>query len=381
MRKIKVLHVVEAAGGVDVYLKMLLNFLDQKQYTHILVCSKDYIQKDYESLVDQFIMVDITHDINLLLDLKAIFQIRKIISIQSPDIVYLHSSKAGAIGRISNLGFFNHCIYNAHGWSFNMKCRKPKQAFYTLVERMLSKLTSCIVCISDFEKQSALEHRICSEDKLKVIFNGVDIEQIEKRQPNAEITRELLHIPKDAYVVGVVGRLSEQKAPDVFIKAANLILSEIPHAYFIMVGDGNLRADVESYSRKHAFHDRLLITGWVNNPLDYVNLFDVAVLPSRWEGFGLAVAEYMVLKKPVVVTNVDALPDIITDHKDGLLIPPDQPEALCRAVDELFHHDKLCDQLIVNAYTTVKRKFDIQRTAAEHDKLFKSLCGDRHENR
>ena len=71
----------------------------------------------------------------------------------------------------------------------------------------------------------------------------------------------------------------------MFTKSANFILSEIPQAYFIMVGDGNLKSEVENYSKKHGFNDCLLITGWINNHLDYVNLFDVAVLPSRWGRF------------------------------------------------------------------------------------------------
>lgn len=112
-------------------------------------------------------------------DLKAIKAVRKLIRKYNPDIVYAHSSKAGAIARVADIGLKNHCVYNPHGWAFNMRCSARKKAMYTAIERVAAPFCDKIICISDAEKRSALDRRICREDKLQVIFNGVDIEAYE----------------------------------------------------------------------------------------------------------------------------------------------------------------------------------------------------------
>lgn len=174
-KKIKILHVAQAAGGVDRYIRMLLKYLDKEKFENILVCSQDFREKDYKNLVDFFEQVKMDRAIGSN-DLKAIGEVRRLIKRYNPDIVYAHSSKAGAIARVADIGLKNHCLYNPHGWAFNMRCSAKKEAMYTAIEKIAAPFCDKIICISDAEKQSALDKKICREDKLQVIFNGVDIE-------------------------------------------------------------------------------------------------------------------------------------------------------------------------------------------------------------
>ena len=178
MKKIRILHVAQAAGGVDRYIRMLLKYLDKEKFENILVCSQDFHEEDYRGLADFFEQVEMTRAIGSN-DLKAIRKVRKLLKKYTPDIVYAHSSKAGAIARIADLGLKNYLIYNPHGWAFNMKCSETKRRLYTMIERVEAPFCDKIVCISDAEKQSALEKKICRDEKLQVIFNGVDIEAYE----------------------------------------------------------------------------------------------------------------------------------------------------------------------------------------------------------
>ena len=109
-------------------------------------------------------------------DIKAIKEVRKLIKKYNPDIVYAHSSKAGAITRIADIGMKNYCIYNPHGWAFNMRCSVKKKVIYTASEKATAPFCDKIICISNAERQSALDKKICKENKLQVIFNGVDVE-------------------------------------------------------------------------------------------------------------------------------------------------------------------------------------------------------------
>ena len=159
-------------------------------------------EEDYRGLVDSFEQVEMKRDIGGN-DLKAIREVRALIKKYNPDIVYAHSSKAGAIARVADIGLKNHCVYNPHGWAFNMRCSAKKKAMYTAIEKVAAPFCDKIICISDAEKQSALDKKICKEDKLQVIFNGVDIEAYENEVHGA-VKRKDLNIPKDAFVVGMV---------------------------------------------------------------------------------------------------------------------------------------------------------------------------------
>lgn len=369
--KIKILHVAQAAGGVDRYIRMLLKYLDKDKFENILVCSQDFHKEDYKGLVDSFEQVEMIRAIGVN-DLKAIREVRKLIKRYNPDIVYAHSSKAGAIARVADIGIKNYCLYNPHGWAFNMRCSVKKKAMYTVIEKLAAPFCDRIICISDAEKQSALDKKICREDKLQVIFNGVDIEAYENGVHGA-VKRADLNIPEDAFVVGMVGRISPQKAPDVFIRMAKLVKSEVPNAHFIIVGNGEQEAEVRKYAEDNGFADRLHITGWVDDPMSYVELFDVACLVSRWEGFGLALPEYMMAGKPIVASNVDAIPNIIRDGENGLLVSVDDPVGSYDAVLKIYQYDELKDKLVAQGYRDVKKRFNARRVAKEHERVFEIM--------
>lgn len=369
--KIKILHVAQAAGGVDRYIRMLLKYLDKEKFENILVCSQDFNREDYDGLVDSFEQIEMNRAIGVS-DLNSIKEVRRLIKKYNPDIVYAHSSKAGAIARVADIGLKNHCVYNPHGWAFNMRCSDKKRAMYTAIEKMAAPFCEKIICISDAEKQSALEKKICREDKLQVIFNGVDIEAYESGE-HGTVKRSSLGIPEDAYVVGMVGRISPQKAPDVFVKMAKLVKDEIPNAHFVIVGSGNQEAEIRKYAEENKFADSLHITGWVDDPMSYVELFDVACLLSRWEGFGLALPEYMMAGKPIVASRVDAIPNIIRNGENGLLVEVDDATGASEAVLQIYQDRSLKDKLVSKGVEDVHNRFDARRVSEEHGILFENM--------
>lgn len=367
-KKIRVLHIAQAAGGVDRYLRMLLKYMDREQFENIVVFSQNFNKNDYESIVDGYETVQMYRSIGIH-DVKSVFRIRKLIKEYQPDIVYAHSSKAGAVGRLADIGLKNKCIYNPHGWAFNMRCSKRKKFLYTFIEKIAAHFCDKIVCISDAEKQSALENKICAKSKLQVIYNGIDIQEYENKKSSG-LTRRKIGIPENAFVVGMVGRLSQQKAPDVFVKMAVQVKKNISNAYFIIVGSGEMEEKIKNYAAANGIGKSLLVTGWVDEPMDYIELFDVACLLSRWEGFGLVLPEYMMAGKPIVATNVDAIPEIIHDGENGFLVEMDNAEEVCEGICEIYNNDLLRNNIIKQCRSDVKKKYDVKRVAIEHKKLF-----------
>lgn len=248
---------------------------------------------------------------------------------------------------------------------------KLKNRIFLYIERLLARCTDKIICISEAERMSALKNKIADNKKLEVILNGIDFTAIENAIP---IQRKDLNIPEDAFVVGMVGRISEQKAPDIFIKAAKNIQEKIPNSYFIIVGDGEQKKDIERYAQENKIN--LFISGWTDNPYSYLKVFNMAMLLSRWEGFGLAIVEYMAAKKNFVATKIDAIPTIVRDGIDGILVDVDSPEQAANAVISLYKNKELAEKMKAEAWEYAHQRYDIQRVAEQHFKLFKSLIRD-----
>lgn len=359
----------EAAGGVERYLETLFKYSRDK-VENILVCSQNYDYKKFKKLTSRVIVLKMAHNIQPSSDIQVEKTLRKIIKQLKPDIVYAHSSKAGAFARIADLGLKNKIIYNPHGWAFNMQQSAMKKKMYKWVEKISVHFCDKIVCISDAERESALREKICKPSKLQVIYNGIDLEEIEKTTP---MSRAQLGIPEDAFVVGMVGRLSKQKAPDTFVKAAKLIKEKIPDAFFLMVGDGELRDQVKSLINQYDLGSSFLITGWVDNPTAYMKIMDVGMLLSRWEGFGLVLPEYMACGVPIVATNVDAIPNVAKNGINGMLVDKDDYHKAADAVDRLFKQPDLTSSLVKTADNIVKTKFDGKRVAQNTELLYKEL--------
>lgn len=371
MKKIKVLHVFEPYfGGVPKYVETLLKYTDGNQIENIVVCSQRYNSEKISQFTKKIYHVDMVHKPNAVKDLLTIKKLKNIISINKPDIVYAHSTKAGFWARIAGISSGCKIIYNPHGWAFNMQQSTKKKKLYKWVEKILAHFCDKIVCISDAEKESALREKICKPSKLQVIYNGIDLEAIKNTIPK---TRAELNIPEDAFVVGMVGRLSKQKAPDTFVKAAKLIKEKIPNAFFLMVGDGELRDQTEELINQYDLGSSFLITGWVDNPTAYMKIMDVGMLLSRWEGFGLVLPEYMACGVPIVATDVDAIPNIIRDGINGMLVDKDDYHKAADAVDGLFKQPDLTSSLVKTADNIVKTKFDGKRVAQNSEQLYKEL--------
>lgn len=369
-KRIRVLHVAEAAGGVERYLQTLFKYSDKEQVENILVCSQNYDYKKMKSLADRVIVLKMAHQINPSSDIKVEKALRRIIKQLKPDIVYAHSSKAGALARIADLGLKNKVIYNPHGWAFNMQQSAKKKEMYKWVEKISAHFCDKIVCISDAEKESALREKICKPSKLQVIYNGIDLEEIEKTTP---MSRAQLGIPEDAFVVGMVGRLSKQKAPDTFVKSAKLIKEKIPNTFFLMVGDGELRDQVESLINQYDLGSSFLITGWVDNPTAYMKIMDVGMLLSRWEGFGLVLPEYMACGVPIVATNVDAIPNIIKDSVNGMLVNEDDYHEAANKVIFVHKHVEVKQHLINAANECIMNNYRGEFIAEKSLKLYKGI--------
>lgn len=373
MSKKKVVHIAQSAGGVAEYLYMFLKNWKNEEYENILIVSQDYKEQldRFKPYTKKIYVVPMVREVEAKKDIKSILEVNKIFKQIKPDIVYLHSSKAGAIGRIAlAFNFRTKILYNAHGWYFNAQISDKKKRIFALIEKILALKTNKIINISKSEYESALKYKIAPKRKVCIIENGIDFTKFKNNDKNREETRKKYNIKEDEILIGVVGRLSEQKDPMTMIKAFELVNKEKNNTKLIYVGSGELEEEVKQYAKEKNILDRVIITGWVNNVEQYIPAFDIAVLPSKWEGFGLVLVEYMACDKPIVASNIGGIADIIKDKENGLLCNPDNDKEISKKILYMINNEKLIKE-ISNKNIEYRKKYDIGYLIKKHEKLFK----------
>lgn len=369
--KKNIVHIIQGGkGGTLEYLKSLLPLFDKDKYDIVVICHDD-IFCELQKLGFNVVCIKMKRAISPINDIKALLEISKYLKTHKVDLVHAHSSKAGFLGRLAAKWNKIPCIYNPHGWSFNIRTNIIKKNIYKLLERIASNWADKIVAISESEYQSALKEKICSPKKLILIENGIDLK---KYNPETSYSfKKELGINEECKIVGMSARLTRQKDPITFIDIAKRVTEEYQACKFILVGDGELREQVENRIKQYNLEDKTVLTGWTNCPEKYINIFDIGVLTSLWEGFGLSLAEYMACGKPIVASGVDGIPFVVRDRVDGFLCNPANISEFSNCILNLLKDDALYSQIAEAAAKRAKEKYDIIRVAKQHEKLYKDI--------
>ena len=369
MIKKKIVHIAQSAGGVAEYLYMFLKNLKNNDYENILIISQDYEEQldRFKPYTTNIYIVPMIREVKLKEDLKSVVKIRKLLKQIKPDIVYLHSSKAGAIGRIAlAFNFKTKILYNAHGWYFNAQISNKKKKIFALIEKMLAIKTDKIINISKNEYESALRNKIASPKKMCMIENGIDFTKFENSDKYREETRKRYNINDNEIVIGVVGRLTEQKDPMTSIKAFKLVQEQNKNVKFMFIGSGEMENDVLEYARQNNMEDKIIITGWVQNVEKYIPALDIAILPSKWEGFGLVIIEYMACNKPIIASKVGGIMNIIKNEDNGILIEKENEESLKKEIEKYINDPVYKNNTINYNKEYMKENYNIKDVVKKH---------------
>jgi glycosyltransferase involved in cell wall biosynthesis len=248
------------------------------------------------------------------------------------DILHTHSYKPNLYGRLAGL----LCRYTglkmvAH--YHNQYDNKWEGDGGLIFDRTLAHSTDALIACSDSVRQHIAEQVGVPVGRITVILNGVDAQRFARADRLA--ARAALDLPPDAPVIGIVGRISEQKGQEEFIRAAALVRREFPQARFLVVGsadDAALLHKAEALVAELGLDGVVRFTGHLGDMPTVYAALDVLAAPSRWEGFGLMLVEAMAAGRPIVATAVGAIPEVVVDGETALLVPPRDPPALAQAL-------------------------------------------------
>lgn len=207
--------------------------------------------------------------------------------------------------------------------------------------------------------------------KVQVIRYGLEARDYPP-QAAAE-ARTQFGVGPDVPVVGFFGRLIAQKGVDVLLDAFSRLQAAHPAAQLVIVGDGDLRTQLEHQVVNLALGDQVTFTGWVDDASALMPGCDIVVMPSRWEGFGLVALEAMNAHRPLIASRVSALPEIVIDDETGRLVRPDDPAELAAAIDQLLDDPAGRQALGEAGYVRRSQAFGVERMIDEMLALYNNV--------
>jgi glycosyltransferase involved in cell wall biosynthesis len=288
----------------------------------------------------------LVREINPVKDITAFFRLWRFIKRGNYVIVHTHSSKAGILGRwAAKLAGTPIIVHTVHGWGHHDRQHPLVRNSYILLEKLTLPFTDKLISVSPCDIEKGLRDGIGQPENYAIIRSGIELDRFGHPRVSRAETRAELGIPLNGPVVGTVTRLSPQKAPLDFVQAAGIIAQNLPEAWFVMVGDGPLRAQVEGLAAELGITDRLVLTGLRRDVPELMAAFDIFALSSLWEGLPRVLPQAMATGLPVVATAIDGNAEAVQDGLNGRLVPPSDPAALAQAVGELLGSPQLAVEM------------------------------------
>jgi glycosyltransferase involved in cell wall biosynthesis len=294
-------------------------------------------------------------------DALALRHLERLFSSRRFDLVHTHCAKAGAIGRTaaSRVGA-ERIIHTYHGFPFHQFQSKARQQVYLSIERRLGRCTDLALCVGAGVAAEAVRRRLIAPERIRTIGVAVDgaavvAASMSATRPEARSrARMSLGLPLDSTVVGAVGRLTYQKAPEDFLAAIQA--SGRPDVVGVWIGSGELADQV----RRRALAipgTRIVLAGERTDVLDVLPAFDVFALPSRYEGLPTAIVEAMICGVPVIATAVNAVPDLVIQGETGLMVPPGRPDLLAAAIRYMLDAPAVARRMAIAARAHVGDRY------------------------
>jgi len=319
----------------------------------------------------------LTREVSPAKDLVVLWEIFRLIKREQVMLVHTHTSKAGFLGRLAAwLARVPMILHTPHGHVFYGYYGPRLTAFFVRLERLAARLTDRIVVLTERGRDEHLARGIGRPEQFVVIPSGVDLQAVRRSAPPYETARGRLGVnPETCLVVGL-GRLVPVKGFQVLVKALPLIVSAVPSARLLLVGEGPLREDLLVEAQALGVGDCLKLAGAQSDPAPFLAAADLVVVPSLNEGMGRVLVEAMALGCPVVATRVGGIPAVVADGESGLLVPPDDPPALARAVGELLK-DPGVRQRMGEAGRRRAEQFSLAVMESRLLHLYRELCAEK----
>ncbi|MCX5679740.1 MAG: glycosyltransferase [Candidatus Omnitrophica bacterium] len=365
----KIMYVVHSlgVGGVE---KLVYNMIERSARYDIepIVCCLDHSGLWGEELKRKgFKVFDLNRKEGI--DLKVVKKLRAILKEERPDIAHAHQYTPYFYTILSVFWFHGpKIVFTEHGRFFPDRMSGKRVIF----NQIAMLFTGAIIGVCEFSKRSLIKYEKFPGDRIEVIYNGVRPEEF-SIDSDISLNKISLSLNANNKIIGTVGRLCKEKNYSMLIRAFGEIKRHLKDAKLLIVGDGELRGELENSARNENVENEVLFLGERRDIPELMKVFDVFVLSSDLEAASLVLLEAMASGVPVVATNVGGNPELVLDGVTGLLAPKNDHQKFGEAVVDILQDPDRAKKMGKAGRTRVIEKFSFDRMVNEYVEVYRSL--------
>lgn len=365
--KIKIVHITQGFGGLFTYIKQIVQKIDSTRFElEIIAPENSECRQLCEEYSVKYTVIDLKRGLNPYKDFSGLLNLYRILKKNKPDLVHLHSAKAGFLGRIAARFSGVKSIYTPHGISYLSFTGFKRIAFF-LLEVLAKRYTENVLACSESERIRCLYEVGIPDKKIKVIPNAVEVKNhLENSQT---IIEGKLHI-------GVIARLTYQKNPLLFVEIANKIKQVFPFAEFSILGAGfhdHLKEEVLEHIERYNLKEHFTIFEWgsFNSTEEYLKTLDIFLMPSVFEGLPFSLLEAMNENVLCITSKCDGCCDVINNNENGFSCM--ELEEYVEAVKKTISSPELNQKLRVQAKKDLLEKYNLDHFISNLENYYLSV--------
>lgn len=351
----KILHIItntELGGAQKVCIDLCRSAVKDGNSVAVASMTGGYLWGQLPSETVKFELKNMVKPIKPKKDLMVLFELKAVIKQFSPDIIHLHSSKAGVLGRLAAFPHCHRVVYTVHGFdSIRLKYR-----VFLPFEKILQSFCGAIVGVSDYDNKNLKSEKIMKN--VSTVYNGIDEKTI---NPSFRFP-----VKTDKKIIMTIARISPPKKIQMFLDVAK----KLPEFQFVWFG-GSPEYSTEELPSVYKIPKNVTLLGDVQDAGSYIHFCDLFILFSNFEGLPMTIIEAMSQKKAVVASDVGGIYELI-DDSNGCLIKNDVDEA-CMAIKKILDDDELKANMGKKSYNKFKESFTLEKMWNGYKSIYEKL--------
>lgn len=379
----KICHVITRliVGGAQENTIFTVNGLKKKGYSVDLVSGPSQgpegSLEDHVKEINLIVMDEMVREINPFLDAKCFIKLFRLFRKNRYDIVHTHSAKAGILGRIAAKVACGRTmvIHTVHGLSFHEFQPFLLNWFYITAEKIADQFTDRYICVGEIMRDKCLSAGIGRKEQYSIVYSGFEVQPYLDAEKHRDETRRSLGIKENEKVIGMVGRLYHLKGQEYLMEAFAKIAGDFPEARLMLVGDGILKANLESFARKRGVFEKVIFTGLVSPSKipGLISAMDILAHTSLREGLPKAVAQGFAAGRPVLAFDVDGSRELVVNDRTGYLIPPGDVKLLEEKLRFLLQNPAISYKMGEEGRRVVLKLFPVEKMVDAIEEIYKEV--------
>ncbi len=370
MKKIKIAHILNSVGGVDVSLRLILENCNPNQFEHIIVHGQNdtkvnFVNKDHRKLIDY--KLSIQREISPLNDFKAIYNTIKILKAENPDIIHAHSAKGGIIGRVASIFFNTKVLHTPQAYSYLSSPKGLKRKIFLVIEKFFKNINSILVASSPSELNRGINDVGYKRKNTNLFNNSINPIELDNDQIS-------ISLPSD--FICSVGRPSFQKNIEMMVEVIREVKKVIPKIHLVILGVGEYspnKKNIEKLINKYTLEQNITLVPWMyrGEIFKIIKKSKFYISTARYEGLPYSIIESLALKKACVVTNTDGNRDLVKNEINGYVVEENDIKTMANRIFTLYNNDEKRKVFEHNAFESFKSNYNIENNILNIERIYR----------